>query len=168
VLDLNWINILPISHKFLLVSIFLASFNKKESDDFTFGTHQRGKRRKMMKGSDKNVKEQNRLSRYFKLDRLMSIFTTISCHGNKNMEIRAGVKSERLPREKSIEIDKNYGDSFFFSTIQTFIEQKHLIYGPGFSFDQPSFSGTVTFDMALELSKSLNFNLQACIYSEID
>lgn len=155
---LGWTNHLPNSHKYLLVSIFLASNNKKESDDYTFGTHQRGKRRKVRKGTDNNEAEQNSSSRFFKLDRLMSIFTTISCHGSKNL----------FPRDKSIEIDEKYGDSFFFSTIPTFIEQKHLIYGPGYSFDQPSFSGTVTFEMAQELSTSLKFNLQDFIYSEND
>jgi hypothetical protein len=40
-----WLKSLPLSHKYLILAVFLAAANPKESDAFTFGSSSRGRRK---------------------------------------------------------------------------------------------------------------------------
>lgn len=95
---------MPLSHKYLLVAAFLASYNPKESDESTFAGKKRGKRKKGRVGQDDDAQGMNDHDgagsngggggvgagggrqghvglRVFSLDRLASIFAQIASTG---------------------------------------------------------------------------------------
>jgi Origin recognition complex (ORC) subunit 5 C-terminus len=85
----DWYVHIPLSQKYLVVAAFLASYNPKETDEFTFAGKKRAKRRKLRAGEDEDhtadgaPKGGNAGSglRVFSLDRLFGIFAQLASTG---------------------------------------------------------------------------------------
>lgn len=106
-----------------MIAAFLASNNRKESDDHLFGSHKRGKRKKKQKGHDENELETASYTHQtFSLDRLLGIFTTISLNQSTTsigMERRFHHTSSDYEAKRVEDMGCN-GDASIFSSVTYF------------------------------------------------
>ena len=122
---------MPLSEKYLVVAAYLASVNRKETDDSVFSGRRSGKRRKVRAGHDEetDVAETVRpmsASRSFTMDRLASIFAQIASTGGMEM-LGGGEKAAIALGQGAALTDRGeytakqtaslYGDSDFFASV---------------------------------------------------
>jgi len=159
---------LPLSIKYLIIAVFLASSNSKESDDFIFAMKQKGRRKKEKAGTDTSVSD-NSASRSFTLDRLVSIFAQIVCRGGISSlggGDRAALalgRSAGLPEPSWLadQVEAYYGDARLFAAISDLEAQHLLVRGPGWALERPIYVSAVPLKLANELSRGLSFDLAA-------
>jgi Origin recognition complex (ORC) subunit 5 C-terminus len=131
----GWCSSMPLSEKYLLVAAYLASVNRKETDDSVFAGKQRGKRKKVQAGRDDEVEDvmlarnpASASSRSFTLDRLASIFAQIASTGGVE-KLGGGAKAAIALGHRAAlsdtgeftvgQIASSYGDSDFFASVST-------------------------------------------------
>ena len=107
------------SIKYLILASFLASHNPKESDDHTFGIHnKRNKRKKARIGTDPNedasINDANSNIRSFTIERLMGIFTQIINIGGI-ATLGSGVKAAQALGRSLQLVEHNRGNLLFYS-----------------------------------------------------
>ena len=124
---------MPMSEKYLFVAAYLASVNRKESDDSVFSGRQRGKRKKAHAGHDEETEENASTmrvsassSRSFTMDRLASIFAQIASTGGVE-KLGGGAKAAIALGHKAAltdlgeftveQIASSYGDSDLFASV---------------------------------------------------
>lgn len=138
---------MPLSEKYLLLAAYLASANRKESDDNIFAGKQRGKRRKIAAGHDKESEPQSTAAssskslsginvfQTFTLDRLASIFGQIASTGGVEMlgggasaAIALGYGEALSDHTKftAAQIVTSYGDSDLFASVGKLLSEMHL------------------------------------------
>lgn len=160
---------LPLSIKYLLIAVFLASNNAKETDDFVFAMRQRGRRKKQHVGTDTSQIVDAIAARTFTLDRLLSIFAQVACvggisslGGGERAAIALG-RSSGLPEPSWVagQIEEYYGDARLFAAIHDLEVQRYLVRGPGWSIDRPVFLSAVPYKLASEIARGVSFDLEA-------
>ena len=159
---------LPLSIKYLIIAVFLASSNSKESDDFIFAMKQKGRRKKEKAGTDTSVSD-NSASRSFTLDRLVSIFAQIVCRGGISSLGGGGRAALALGRSAGLpepswladQVEAYYGDARLFAAISDLEAQHLLVRGPGWTLERPIYVSAVPLKLANELSRGLSFDLSA-------
>ena len=126
---------MPLSEKYLIVAAYLASVNRKETDDSVFAGKQKGKRKKVSAGHDDDMVDVTAVrtstsisSRSFTLDRLASIFAQIASTGGVE-RLGGGAKAAIALGHKAAlsnlgeftvgQIASSYGDSDFFASVST-------------------------------------------------
>lgn len=131
----GWCSSMPLSEKYLTVAAYLASVNRKETDDSVFAGKQKGKRKKVSAGHDDDMVDVTAVrtstsisSRSFTLDRLASIFAQIASTGGVE-RLGGGAKAAIALGHKAAlsdlgeftvgQIASSYGDSDFFASVST-------------------------------------------------
>ena len=128
----EWSLCMPMSEKYLFVAAYLASVNRKESDDSVFSGKQRGKRKRVQAGHDAEAEENassmraGASSRAFTMDRLASIFAQIASTGGVE-KLGGGAKAAIALGHKAAltdlgeftveQIASSYGDSDLFASV---------------------------------------------------
>ena len=136
----GWCTTISLSEKYVLLAAYLASTNRKESDDNVFAGKQLVKRRKIAAGHDEVPEceavaalthigpSSSLITRTFTLDRLVSIFGQISSTGGvENLAggARAAIAlgyGEALSHQgifTAEQIATSYGDSDLFGTVSS-------------------------------------------------
>jgi hypothetical protein len=167
---------LPLSIKYLMLAVFLAAHIDKSSDDEVFNQRQKGRRKKEKKGSTvaevaAAAIDAVAASRSFTLDRLLSIFAQICCiggisslGGGERAALALG-RGAGLPELNANwvkdQIEELYGDARLFSAINDLEAQRYLVRGPGWTLETPNYVSAVTYKLALDISLTLSFNLDA-------
>lgn len=167
---------LPLSIKYLMLAVFLAAHIDKSSDDEVFNQRQKGRRKKGKKGSTvaevaAAAVDAVAASRSFTLDRLLSIFAQICCiggisslGGGERAALALG-RGAGLPELNANwvkdQIEELYGDARLFSAINDLEAQRYLVRGPGWTLEMPTYVSAVTYKLALDISLTLSFNIDA-------
>ena len=129
----GWCSSMPLSEKYLLVAAYLASVNRKETDDSVFAGKRKGKRKKVQAGHDDEFDDVTQTrnptsvsSRSFTLDRLASIFAQIASTGGVE-KLGGGAKAAIALGHRAAlsdlgeftvgQIASSYGDSDFFASV---------------------------------------------------
>jgi len=153
----------------LLIAVFLASSNSKETDDYIFAMKQKGKRKKERIGTANDQSAEMAAARSFTLDRLLSIFAQIVCYGGisslgggERAALALG-RSAGLPEPSWVadQIEAYYGDARLFSAISDLETLHFLVKGPGWSLERPVYVSTVPQKLATEVARSLTFDIDA-------
>jgi membrane protein involved in colicin uptake len=125
---------MPLSEKYLIVAAYLASVNRKETDDSVFAGRRKGKRRKVAAGHDEEADvaeaeaaRPTAASRSFTMDRLASIFAQIASTGGVE-KLGGGAKAAIALGHGAALTDRGeytarqtasqYGDSDFFASVR--------------------------------------------------
>ena len=159
---------LPLSVKYLIIAVFLASNNAKENDDYIFAMKQKGRRKKEKVGTDSSTTDAS-ASRSFTLDRLLSIFAQIVClggisslGGGERAALALG-RTAGLPEPSWVadQIEAYYGDARLFTAINDLEAQHYLVRGPGWSLEKPVYVSAVPLKLASDIARGLSFDLDA-------
>jgi hypothetical protein len=159
-----------------MLAVFLAAHIDKSSDDEVFNQRQKGRRKKEKKGSTvaevaAAAVDAVAASRSFTLDRLLSIFAQICCiggisslGGGERAALALG-RGAGLPELNANwvkdQIEELYGDARLFSAINDLEAQRYLVRGPGWTLEMPTYVSAVTYKLALDISLTLSFNIDA-------
>jgi len=123
---------MPVSHRFLLLSSYLASTNRKEWDSQLFAPTRGKKRKKLPQGisTEQDLQEGLPPSTSFSLERLLGIYTSIIIRGHSATSAQFGAAEyfqSRLDdwkssaKEAMTVVETSFGNKALFSSVVTII-----------------------------------------------